>query len=307
MKYNRSVQTVESSRYPGGKLSSCWILLSTFLFLCLSNVTVFAQVFHKSDFDTGEFESFGWVRQGAKKVTIEKDSLTKPAPVCSNDTAKFVINFNDSFNYRTQLALLKGPASELKAGGEYWLGFSVFLPTSWKPDFAEDVIWDLHGVPDLAIGEGYRRPILALRTVNDEWIMTYSKDSKSNSGPQGSSVLEQEGRFKLGLFETGKWTKFVVHMKYSFNSDGFVKVYKNKNLVATKNNGIGYNDIVGPYLLIGLYKRTWDLAQTWGKATNVSSRTLYFDEIKFGDANSSLDEVSPSCINEPSGGEIIRK
>lgn len=260
-----------------------------------------AAILLDSNWETGDFRSYGWSTSGNDTGVV----VNSKHPVCNGrHSARFSLDFDrDRVPYRTQFTLNKGPLSELQIGNEYWLSFSVYLPDSWSVDMeeAQDVVFDVHARPDKHLGEGYRKGIFSIRTIGDSWAFQYSRDSRQNSGQQGNSRVEEQSEQLIGKWESGKWTTFVLHTKLTWKPEGYVEVWKDGEKVAEKRNGIGYNDDRGPYVKIGIYKSYWgvskgrDWQKEWGGRSNVSSRTLYIDDVRIGGANASYVRMEPSC------------
>ena len=81
------------------------------------------------------------------------------------------------------------------------------------------------------------------------------------------------------------WNDVVVHVKFNYDSPGITKVWVNGTLVMNSTKPNAYNDYIGPYLKIGTYVASKDMA---------APNTVYFDEIRVGDAKSSYYEVAPN-------------
>jgi hypothetical protein len=81
-------------------------------------------------------------------------------------------------------------------------------------------------------------------------------------------------------------------MKLSYGSDGLLEVWKNKKKVLTHAGPNSYNDKRMPFFSYGLYKFDWETAA--GRAASPENkRVYYFDALRIGGKNSSLEEVSP--------------
>lgn len=247
------------------------------------------------------------------------DKTISGTPSCTgNKSLKAELIFGKGSVW-SQLVLNMQPFNSFENGKEHWFGFAVYLPSSYVPDSNfEDLIWELHARPDSNDGELSRNAPVALRTKGNEWVISYIKDSNYITYKAGDTkkVYEERATKSLGPFKTNKWTTFVINTLYDYGPQGYLKVWKDGTLVVNKTNGIGFNDKKGPFVKMGIYKGIWDLSKTWGTATTVSSRTLFIDDFKVGDSNSSYNEVSPKCnatiepgiLNPPTGLklEILR-
>ncbi len=182
--------------------------------------------------------------------------------------------------------------AELKLGGveansEQWYSFSVFLPPTYKQDPSGEIIAQWHDKPDRELGEGWKSPALTLSTRNGRFYLGRRWDSKQvsvNNLPEGEEAID------FGRYQTGKWTDFVFHVKWSYTSDGLLEVWKDGQLEVSRSGPNYYNDLRGPYFKIGIYKGDW---KNQPKKSIVSQRDIYFDEIRVGDASARYEDVAP--------------
>lgn len=191
----------------------------------------------------------------------------------------------DRYPDRTEVM---GPQAQI--GKEYWYGFSVLLPTEYIPDGIWEIVAQWQGIPDSDLGEKWRNPLLALSTTGGRWSWVSRWDAKRNTFETGRREYGGLQEYDLGPYETGVWTDWVVHVKWSYGSDGFLKVWKNGSAVIGQAGPNAFNDAKGPFFKMGLYKG-------WGnpaKASDaVNSRLLYHDEFRMGGAEATYDDVAP--------------
>jgi hypothetical protein len=205
-----------------------------------------------------------------------------------------------STNFRTEVRLQQ----DFDKGKEYWLGISVFLPKDWSLNYgsngSEGPVWQFH---DYAYENSSWRTLLPLtaRHTQDGWQI------RNNTLP-GSSINQTIGLGNLKAFSTtvpyklGQWNDFVLNVKFSGaqsanDTNGFIKVWVNGQLVVnqTGQNYFG-EQTKGPYFKFGLYMPRWKFPAEW---SGPSSRLLYHDELRVGDASSSYAEVSPGSVPVP--------
>lgn len=228
------------------------------------------------------------------------ESVSRPAesptvvdsPVCTGNTAvKFPLTFrDDGSGYRNEM-VFKGPPKHFPLGEEFWLGFAIYLPEGWEPDPATDILLQFHGWPDS--NEGWRNPPLALMTREDYWQVWSLYDSKANSG--NPPRLEGSEHFNLGKFETGKWTKWVMRVRFSYGSDGLLEMWKDGEKVLSHKGGNAFNDERGPYLKIGNYKASWREVDSWGGPSAFPYREHFLDSLKIAGSGASIEDVQPAC------------
>jgi hypothetical protein len=230
------------------------------------------------DFETADLE--GWrVSGNAPQITAEPTRAGRYAMKTLLDRHK------DKVAYRTEVS---GPGSEL--GKEYWYGFSIFLPD----DYAADKVWEIvsqwHGVPDFKIGENWRNPVMALSTDGGRWGFVSRWDPKRNTFEGGKREYGGTKKYDLGPYRTGVWTDWVVHVKWSFKTDGILEVWRNGKKVVRQKGPNAFNDKKGPYFKMGLYKG-WKKSESPSDA--VSSRLLYHDEFRMAEGPGRYADVAP--------------
>lgn len=230
------------------------------------------------DFEKGDLS--GWSVSGnAPQVTTEIVRSGKYA-------MKSVLDrWHSKVSYRTEVS---GPGSEV--GKEYWYGFSIYLPKDYKPDKIWEIVAQWHGVPDFNIGETWRNPVMALMTTGGVWSLSNIWDAKRNTFASGKKVYGGGHKYDLGPYQTGVWTDWVFHVKWSYRKDGLLEVWKNGKLVVQQHGPNCFNDAKGPYFKMGIYKGWRDPKRSCDAVTR---RVLYHDEFRMGDAEARYEDVAP--------------
>jgi hypothetical protein len=156
---------------------------------------------------------------------------------------------------------------------ERWYGISYYLPSDWDQQgsssaFAGHIVLQFH-TSDSA---GWS-PIYAIR-IED-----------TGSGPRWRFVRKDDDRFFTDLWtqpvaeET--WIDFVVHVRWTTNSSGFIEFYRNGQLVyadygiRTMNSSAANG---GPYVKWGIYGQP---------------ARIFFDEVRIAEGANMLGAVSP--------------
>ena len=211
-------------------------------------------------------------------------------------------------SYRTEVRLQQ----DFDKGKEYWLGISVFLPKDWNMNYgskgSEGPVWQFHSY-DFEDPSWRQLLPLTVRHTKDGWQI------RNNSYPN-DPVNKAKGLGSLKAFSTtvpyklGQWNDFVLNVKFSGaqsanDTNGFMKVWVNGQL-AVNQTGQNYfgEQTKGPYFKLGLYMPSWrtKFANEW---SGPSSRLLYHDELRVGDASSSYADVSPGSPSAPASGNVI--
>ena len=161
---------------------------------------------------------------------------------------------------------------------ERWVGMSIFLPSSYVTDPAEESVFQWHAINSVDLdGASMNNAAIAMYTKNGRWELG----------------MKYGGTFDMGVYDKNVWTDWVIHVKFSAGSDGVFEIWKNGKLMLQRNGRNNYNDLKGNFFKIGIYKYAWPQ----GYASTTTSRTLYYDEIKIGNENSSYAEVAPTQLN----------
>lgn len=204
---------------------------------------------------------------------------------------------------RSELGINPGLLTE---GEEYWIGWSYYIPG----DFNQPVSGksDKTLIHQMVYGASFRdqRSGVTLfecnrkSTRNGKLTTRGAPGSFMNISPQGDMFnyrvtfyrgRDSQGRYLFGC-ETisiparlDQWEDFVMHLKPSSDPEqGFIKIWKNGELyvderVALLRPGV---KIMGAWK-IGIYVGD----------PGHGERTLYTDELRVGNANSSFEAVSP--------------
>lgn len=263
------------------------------LYLMVIHITdVGAQIIFEDDFESGVFErekwDLTWWTDRQLPDGIKPEIITSPVR-----SGKFAVKMRAKYNWN---GVIEYNRTELQArridngdhisffdvnGEEYWMGFSAYLPASWAIDSQPELIFQLHGN-----GSG-RPPPFALYINGDKWGWRLRWQPNRDESEPGSG----EAELWQGIYETEIWTDWVIHAVWSYKADGFLEIFKNGELVATRKGPNCYNDAVGmrgPQT--GIYKWVWREVGP----SDVNERIVYLDEFKVGGKNSSYAEIAPA-------------
>lgn len=169
----------------------------------------------------------------------------------------------------------------------YWMGFSVFVPTSYNfpdPSYKLDngnqewqLLWQFHGVQDSCDQANLNPPIGGfLKKEVSGYIFSIIGDDRECIARPYVRHSSYSASFSKGV-----WHDIVINLRFSYENSGFFKVWIDGTQVANDSGINTYNQSKGPYFVLGPY----------GHMKNET--TIYYDEIRVGDANSSFNEVSP--------------
>ncbi len=202
---------------------------------------------------------------------------------------KFTLNREDEFyrdngqlrktaNKRAEIGTIDNVDSLLyKYGSEYWYSFKVYIPETWidEENIEEetrqnrDIVSQWHWKKEDTDESG--KPALAIAVNGDKWtvINSYQTDNTLDKASEISSS------YFAGKVQKGTWVTWVVNALWSNEENiGFIKIWKDEILIANLK-GSNCNKDRNIIYKFGLYKPRWT-----SRKTNVSTREIYFDDIK---------------------------
>lgn len=166
---------------------------------------------------------------------------------------------------------------------EYWMGWSVYIPQDFVFPVESNNEWaalgQFHGATESCDNQ-YMGPCVPFFLNSGVGGFRTVVNATNERCSDGSLTRAKAFTAK---FEKGAWNDIVLNFRYNYTNSGspFFKMWLNGQLVANDSGPNCYNDAKGPYFKMGIY-------------ANSSSRiSVYYDEIRVGDATSSYNEVAP--------------
>jgi len=230
------------------------------------------------DFENRSFK--GW-RGSGNMPTIAQDPTRPGRHVMKSSLDRR----QDRYPDRTEVS---GPYAQV--GQEYWYGFRILLPEDYIPDRIWEIVAQWQGVPDTDLGEKWRNPVLALSTTGGRWGWVSRWDAKRNTFQSGKREYGGVHEYDLGPYERSVWTNWVVHVQWSYETDGWLQVWRNGRKVIDQTGPNAYNDAKGPFFKMGLYKGWGDPKK---RSDTVDRRVLYHDQFRMGGADARYEDVAP--------------
>jgi len=152
----------------------------------------------------------------------------------------------------------------------FWYSYALYMPSAqYKDEAADEVITQWHG------GGGIT-PAISMRVTNGHLVMRTPDNAKTD----------------LGAIEKDKWHTYVYHIIHSSGSDGLIEIWKDGTKLVSRKGPSMYaitGDFHLPNWKMGIYKSDWNGTGT----TSTNLRVLYFDDIKYGKATATYDEMLP--------------
>lgn len=240
------------------------------------------------DFESGAMDLESQFIQSGNSPTISQEQVRS-----GQYAMKSYLNRNTSTTkFRTEVV---PRMPDTRVGDEVWYGFSIFLPSSYSTSQTWEVVAQWHDTPNDWDNLARQNPPLQMGITRNTGIWKIT-DLWDADVVQPGNVFDIDGvkAWELGPYDKNRWTDWVFHIKWSFRADGILQVWKNGVLVVDYQGPNTYNDIVGPYFKMGLYKGWKDDA-----VDNVSERTLYHDELRIAGADGTYADVAPEGVHNP--------
>jgi hypothetical protein len=173
----------------------------------------------------------------------------------------------------------KGKTTEI--GETYWYGWSYYFPEDFNQN-GYTIVNQMDAWPPVnpmpAGGCGHK-----LDVQNEGWYYTLQRSDGVDSSEYSYHYL--------GSLTKGVWTDFVMHVKWTGNTNGFLKLWKNNSLWINYNGRTWWNnEDNGPFFCGGEYKGQ----NYWADATGDPDPVIiYLDEVRVGNSSSNYAEVYP--------------
>lgn len=227
-----------------------------------------------------------------KPVRVNNSQIVQTPVRAGKHAIKFTLEYADAWAHPASELRLDAPAAvnNFRLGQTYWYGFSIYIPDATVNNYSE-IVNQFHALPDKDLGEDWRNPPFYLGLNGDRWQIMIRADADAVTGKGGYDVNRA---WDLGQWQAGRWTDWVYQIKWSYEADGLVRVWKDGELVLDYRGPNTFNDRTGPYWKIGIYEWAWRSGPT-----AVSRRTLYYDEIRIGNVKASYADVAPRQQSQP--------
>lgn len=218
------------------------------------------------DFETGDLSQLSLQKAQDDSITL----VTSPVR-SGKFAAKTLLRSSDpEVNSGQRAEFSNGKrATKIEMGKDYWYGLSIFVPEDFSaPETSNAVLFQWH------TQQGGPSPVLSIRVNAEGWLIN------------GNAVATEKRRAlaRLPLIK-GRWTDWVVHVRWSAKPDGFWTIWKDGAEVVNEKNIITqYPEELGPYAKFGQYHSV---------GGGVVQNTVYFDEYRVAGPGGSYDQVAP--------------
>ncbi|KKL77000.1 hypothetical protein LCGC14_2039260, partial [marine sediment metagenome] len=126
-----------------------FFVLLTIVFIGPFSTSSHASVTFKGDFETGDLGDF---------------KVSGLSPTATSSLSRVGTYAMESYLEPGENRSEVSGVGTTNVGGEYWYGFSIFLPEGFVVNNDWEILAQWHGYPDKDIGEGWRNPVMALNS-----------------------------------------------------------------------------------------------------------------------------------------------
>jgi len=166
---------------------------------------------------------------------------------------------------------------DVERGSEHCYSISFFFPED--SPHPGGIITQWHELPDRHLGENWRMPPMLVLADDDGIRMHGYHTSKALNTNDQAIKWPAEGMFSLGPLTRGQWIDFDFHVKWSYQDDGFVEVWRDGKQMFSYEGPNTYNDRRGNYWKGGVY--------SWDDGARGETIVLYHDDIRQSPAGQS--------------------
>ena len=164
-------------------------------------------------------------------------------------------------------------------GADRWFAFSVYWPSNgMKADSKPELFHQTHQTSKTS-------PPMSMLIKNDKiWAEI---NGQVFSGTLGSGTTQT---IDLGLVPKDQWVRFVIHYRFSYNSDGAWQIWQNGKQILNHAGKTIYPPAITtslPSFKLGIYK--WPWSGTGSSDANL--RIMHVDDVRIGNEKSTYSEM----------------
>jgi hypothetical protein len=238
------------------------------------------------DFEKGSMS--GWRTPGDKNTAPQlATSITRSGKFAMRS---FLDSSDPDPEKRERAEVVADRTAEVtKIGEEYWYGWSVYLASPWPVDKTHpELLTQFHNTKDQGEIAG-KNPTLAfsIKQGSDHWTIYNRSDPTAVTLNLNAKVTNT---YDGGPVVADQWTDWVVNVKWSYKSDGFLKIWRDGELIVNAKGPTSFNDQMGPHFKMGIYKSAWNRR---APDPLVKTRLAYHDEFRMAGADGSYEAVAP--------------
>jgi hypothetical protein len=262
------------------------IFVIFFLFLAFATPSIGEIIFYDDCEDYPNLNSDWGLTENSGKFSVSSEKKRGGSFSYKMEFAPTEVNVGK----RVELVLRKPPMQNWAFDKEFWLGYSIYIPSDFNLPTGFGVVGQWHKAgqdQDGDCDQAPRPPNPA--TAQPFMIFTDGTDAAPKMKVQitGQSQYCQpysytyRKSFFSQEFKKGAWNDVVIHTVFSYDKPGVTQIWLNGEKFIDIKEINAHNDSKAPYFKLGIY------------ASSTKGHTVYYDEIRVGGSNSSYSEVAP--------------
>jgi hypothetical protein len=212
--------------------------------------------FEDRDFEDGMLQ--GWYREFAPRIgqSVPPAVQIVPDPVqAGNQVVRFELRHSDAKVNLGHRAELSEYAFKAPFHTDMWYAFRTFIPESWPNQDVRCLIAQWHAWHDWAWGEALRSPVLGIEYWDRAFLIRLChSDQKIQTDNSSRSNNKTVLYTSDAHAQKGVWHDFIVNVRWSPQEDGYLNVWIDGHQVVQYQGPIGYDDALGPYFKMGIYR-----------------------------------------------------
>jgi hypothetical protein len=224
------------------------------------------------------FEGSSFWPNLSKEVNTTYGFTTISSPAIEGSKAgRFELRDGDADSYyRSEV---RWPVS-YSSTADRWFSFYAYWPSATEgADSKDELFHQCHQTSATS-------PPLSLHIQNGHFYSEINGQVFSGVLGQGSGTQ----RTDLGNVPKDQWVKFVIHYKFSYNSDGVWQIWENGNQVLNYTGKTIYPPAITtslPSFKLGIYKWVW----SGTGSSDVTDRVMIVDDVRIGNENSTYSDL----------------
>lgn len=202
------------------------------------------------DFDDGTLEGWGHHFPHDESAKVVEDPANK-----DNRVVRFKLEEGEVYTTRSgefyRAELYERYKAPFKVDMRY--SFRVYIGDEWENDDIRALIAQWHGTPDLHLGEISRSPNLGIEYRDDKFLIRMNT-SKARINKDNKTNIDRRILYLSEVVEKDRWYEFLIDVKWTHEDEGYFDIWIDGEQVVEYRGGTAYNDCVGPYFKMGIYR-----------------------------------------------------
>lgn len=155
-------------------------------------------------------------------------------------------------NFRAEGRLRSNPL-----GREAVYDFALSTPAVWPISNQRVIVAQWHATDDFFLLEPGRFPPLELAIEGNRWVIYKAWDARLRSADEGHGNTQGRALIGSAPFTPGRLVHWRIETRWATSAEGYVRAYKDGQLISDDQGPNAFRDLVGPYMKFGVYVPDW--------------------------------------------------